>query len=456
MTQPSQPVQHLVAKVRRLDMMPDDTDRARAWATIRPFPPGLSPIFMGSVWFWHDGRPDPRMPSLHLLPIERDSDGYPLRYINLFHDINLGGVSLLDTRQGWRRLDFLFSLPDDQRPVHVRALVQHPQDGRVVANDAGQLAAIDGVWKFDASVAGRPPVELSAPPPLRACFIGGAPKSGTTWMQMLLNQHDSVFATGEGALLRHASMRPYRSANWWFPPNTSQAALNHFANHAVLIRVLNLYRDFTGCGWIADKSPGNARIYRLILSYIPGARLVHCVRHPLDVVVSRLHHEASIVGGGSVSSEMAEHAEAVRRLPELLGRDGALVLDGSTWAMVARILDEYAEVQAEALETVRARPGRLLVVRYEDMLRDAEACAMRVFAHLGVPTTPEQAAQCVRNASFGNLREKREGRPHSFFRSGTKGQYERLFSAADQSRAMTHLRERLPQFAELGYELQPA
>lgn len=455
MTQPSQLVRHLVAKVRRLDSMPEATDHARAWATVRPFPPGLAPIFMGSVWFWHDGRPDPRMPSLHLLPVDH-AESSPLRYLNLFHDHNLGGTSLLDTSAGWRRLDFLFSLPEDQWPVHVRALVLDPRDGRVVPSDAGELVATDGLWRFDAKPGVRPPLEPPSPGPLRPGFIGGAPKSGTTWMQMLLNQHDAIFATGEGALLRQASMRPYRSTNWWFPPNTPQSGLNHFANHAVLTRVLNLYRDFTGCGWVVDKSPGNARMYRLILSYVPGARLIHCVRHPLDVVVSRIHHEASIVGGGTVSPEMAEHAEAVRRLPALLTREGALMLDQPTWAMIARILDEYAEVQTEALETLRARPGRLVIVRYEDMLKDAQGCAARVFAHLGVASTPAQTAHCVQNASFGNLRERRDGRPHPFFRSGTKGQYEGLFSAADQARAMDYLRARLPQFNELGYALEPA
>ena len=455
MTETSLVLQHAITKVRRLPGPP--ADGPGAWVALRPFPPGLQPSFLGAMVFWHDGRAETRLPALNLFALDHGDrpSAAPMRYINLFHDPVLGGAALLDDGPGWRRIDFAFSLPPDHPGAGVRALARQPGAEAELAIDAGILAPEFGVWRFTpAAAAAAPPsagAQAAGTPPLRPGFVGGAPKSGTTWMQILLNQHPQVMASGEGSLLYNATVRDNQSVNRWLAPGMAQAALNEMANHALLLRMFNTYREHTGCAWVIDKTPGNARFYRRLLAYAPRARLIHCVRHPLDVVVSRLHHEANFIANGRVSGEMKQHEPALRPLPGLLAAGGALPLEGGLWAVAEAVLGEYAAAQREALETARERPGRLLIVRYEDMLADTQACALLVFAHLGVPATPEQAAACARNASFGNLLDKRQGRAHSFFRSGTEGQYPALFTPADQARAMAHLRGRLPTLGDLGY-----
>ncbi len=464
MTQASEVLQHAVTKVRRLADPPFETGapppgRGRAWVAIRALPPGIQPSFLGAIWFWHDGGAEATLPALHLFARSDKQAGEapPMRYLNLFHDPQLDGATMLDEGDGWRRLDFSFSLPVDHPGARVRAIIRRPDGDGQLAIEVGTLAPSQGVWRFTPD-AGQPrsPFPAAEIAPLRPGFVGGAPKSGTTWMQILLNQHEQIMATGEGSLLYNVTVRANQAVNRWLPPDMSQTALNEMGNQALLLRMLHTYREHTGCAWVIDKTPGNARFYRRILAYAPRAKLIHCVRHPLDVVVSRLHHEANFIANGGASHEMERHVEALRGLPAMLAAGGPLRLDGGLWAVVAAVLDEYATAQREALETLGERPGRLLIVRYEDMLADTLACALRVFAHLDVPTTPQQAAACVRNASFGNLRDKRQGRSHPFFRSGTEGQYAAVFSAQDQAQAMAHLSAALPQFAELGYAMAAA
>ncbi len=275
-------------------------------------------------------------------------------------------------------------------------------------------------------------------------------------MQLMLNQHPEVYSLGEGSMLRNVTVRPWSFANAWYPPHISQAALNDFGNHSLLLRTLQLFRESSGCGWILDKSPGNARLYRRILLFLPNARLIHCVRHPLDVLISRLFHEANIIRAGKASIEMAAHADAVSHLPNMLAQPGTFVLTEPLWNLVERILDEYVEFQQEALAMMGENSEKLLVVRYEDMLAGPEQCAAKAFAHLGVSAAPALVAESVRNVSFDNLRETRNGAGHPFFRSGTSGQFEARFTPSQRERMMAYLRAKLPQLDQFGYESLPA
>ena len=448
---PPQLLHHTVTKARMDRQIPADADPSRSWLVVRPFEPGIEPAFLGSVWFFDDGRAELRSPALHLLPLQPDPGMPELHYLNLFFDGQTGGLAVLDRSPGWRRLDVLFAVPEPRNGLRVRILVHRPGGTSVAATDAGVITQRHGRWEFQPTARNVLPFTPAPPPPLRPAFVGGAPKSGTTWMQLLLNQHEAVHAMGEGSLLNPVSVRPWEPVNRWFPRHMSPEAHTQYATAAVLQRTLETFCRHLGCSWVIDKSPGNAHGYRRLLAFQPQAKLVHCVRHPLDVVVSRLHHEANLIGKGHPSPDLERHAAVIRLLPALLAEPGPLLLDAPLWALVAGVLEDYAQAQREALVTLVERPGALLVVRYEDMLHDAEACAKRVFDHLGVPITPEQVATCVRSVSFANLRERRSGRDHQFFRSGTAQQYLERFSRPDQARAIAHLRAVLPRFDEFGY-----
>ncbi|HZF25148.1 MAG TPA: sulfotransferase [Steroidobacteraceae bacterium] len=125
-------------------------------------------------------------------------------------------------------------------------------------------------------------------------FIVGFPRSGTTMIEQVISSHSSVRAGGElsfmGDIRRLANLLFPGSEP--FPENLGRSftADNRFA--ATLFRDFYLARAAQygllepGKAFFTDKMPFNEIWLPLLRMSFPEARIVHVVRHPLDVCVS--------------------------------------------------------------------------------------------------------------------------------------------------------------------------
>ena len=98
-----------------------------------------------------------------------------------------------------------------------------------------------------------------------------------------------------------------------------------------------------------------------------------------------------------------------------------------------KIVPIYADAQSKADAFTEANPGRLIKVRYEDLLADAPAAAPSLFEHLGVNASPDAVAGAIKASSFETLSGRKPGEenPRSFFRKGVAGDWKgRLDDAA--------------------------
>ena len=466
---------HRILKVRTVVPAPGAEQPAHesVWLNMTPFPPGCAPVFQASLWFWCDKQLAIRSPVLRVSAAPPDAPAVPAAaapaatdagkdgMVNLWASPKFGVRTLADRTAGWRRIDFTLTLAGKPASDLLVQVLMGPEGGPMRRTVLGRVLERNGRWRF------RPRPNL-APHPFTnetagsrdgyvTGFVGGAPKSGTTWMQILLNQHPEVLSVGEGVFTNMIKLDMPLSSNQWFPPRLTVTQLRDFATELLIRRMVEMNRTVFQCRVVTDKTPGNSRLFRHLLTLVPEAKLVHCIRHPLDVVISRLHHElaligsqetraAGFVGDGSALQSMAPALAASETLP--LSRP-------DVWPMVTGILDEWALFQEEALATAEIFPGQVLISRYEDMLTDGVGSAERVFAHLGVPTDRAIVEQCVKAASFDAIKGNAiaGGGGAAFFRKGTARQFEQAMTGADQETALAYLRERLPTFGKLGYEV---
>ena len=209
---------------------------------------------------------------------------------------------------------------------------------------------------------------------LRYFFLLGAAKSGTTWLQRMLQAHPLVGCLGEGHLLDglvvpladvvqryNAKMRQVQREVYEGREAALQISEAQFAGYGRQWLLDGLQRAHKpGVVALGDKTPANSHYLPLIHQLLPEARFVHLVRDGRDVVVSRYFH------GVRVHQQLAN--------PQPLE---------SFAAVAPRLLEHWQHSVEAASQFHQAQPGvAWLELRYEDLLDKPEACLARLIAFL--------------------------------------------------------------------------
>ena len=124
-------------------------------------------------------------------------------------------------------------------------------------------------------------------------FVVGMPRSGTSLVEQILASHSRVFGAGELNDLATVSLQLIQTLKAQSAPaGMRRDESSHRVQVAVdraQARYLRALRDRDygqGIQWIVDKHPLNFRFLGLLRAMIPGAKVVHVRRHPLDTCLS--------------------------------------------------------------------------------------------------------------------------------------------------------------------------
>ncbi|HVH75219.1 MAG TPA: sulfotransferase [Stellaceae bacterium] len=449
MTLDGVPLDYSTLKWRHIPSEPTDASDLRV--RLRPFPPATFPSFLGYIEYTAAADLAPEAPAIHIIPGD-DSDFY---YGNLGVNPQFGTPSIIGRVPGRYGLAFNFTLPSGLGTSQIRFVFRR-DNGAAERHDVGTVEPSGLTWHVNVNPQyAWPETPTPAPNPITQAFIGGAPKSGTTWIEILLNHHPDILALGEGEFLGFVQACHYRSTNRWFPPGTAYGQDLEIVHIALLKFLFDLYGSELGCNLVIDRTPGNAMRYRRLIAVLPEARLLHCTRHPLDVVVSRLFHERKLLLDGA-TSELAAHQDTIERIPLSRGTAGDLTLhleQPDVWALITCILDEWIAAQREAQAVQQTSPDRIEMIRYEAMLSDPFAVCAHILSFLHVRYSPDEVHDLIARSSFESLTSRRRGEidNNSFFRSGTPRQYLTSFSREGQRLALDYVKRELVSPTVLGY-----
>jgi hypothetical protein len=190
--------------------------------------------------------------------------------------------------------------------------------------------------------------------------IGGCPRSGTTLLRRLLDEHPSICCGPESNALLPGRPNPDELAFAYDLPADEIADLLSDSDSQATF-VAEFFRRVTAARgkrrW-AEKTPLNIAHLGWVLSHFPRARVIHVIRDGRDVVCSLRHHPVRRFVDGAWKSVPQDRSvvSCSRQWLSLTGK-------GMDWRTDARYLE----------------------VRYEDLVEDPEATMRRVMAFLEEP-----------------------------------------------------------------------
>ncbi|GHD57241.1 hypothetical protein GCM10017083_38450 [Thalassobaculum fulvum] len=249
-------------------------------------------------------------------------------------------------------------------------------------------------------------------------FVGGLPRSGTTWVQQLLNAHPQVVCLGESHFFNDLAPSLARAAqgyakrrseghNTWAPtvrgPGTQVLTPVYRAAFVALVQENLDGRDPKQLVTIGEKTPDNIMLLHRVWAVFPSARFINVIRDGRD---------------GAVSAYIRFRS----KLPETMTQLDYARAYGEGWAKRIR----------EARELAKGR--RYLEVRYEDLHADGEAEAARLFAFLGADSGPDSVRRAIETASFEKLsggRSRGQEDPASHYRRGEVGGWAEVLTPAE-------------------------
>ena len=118
----------------------------------------------------------------------------------------------------------------------------------------------------------------------RLVFIVGMPRSGTTLAEQILASHSQVSALGEQLVIGQLAAKITKFTGQPFPKGFHGIPLNKLGHWAG--ECTETYLRLAQGTVITDTTPTNYLLVGLIASIFPAARIVHCLRHPLDTCLS--------------------------------------------------------------------------------------------------------------------------------------------------------------------------
>ncbi|MEH3036253.1 MAG: sulfotransferase [Sphingomonas adhaesiva] len=220
-----------------------------------------------------------------------------------------------------------------------------------IADDVAIFDAIEAAWP---AIASSPVTMPAADAPI---FVIGMPRTGTTLVDRILSSHPGVESAGELqamplAVKAAAGTRTRQVLDAETMDAAATADLGAIGRD-YLRRAQHHRRD--PARRFVDKFPGNFHYAGVIARALPNARIVCLRRHPMDTVLSNFRNLFAI---GSryydYSYDLADIAAYHVRFDRLM----------TLWRA--------------------ALPGRLLELRYEDLVADQEAETRRLLDHCGL------------------------------------------------------------------------
>ncbi|MCM8527552.1 MAG: sulfotransferase [Lentisphaeraceae bacterium] len=247
-------------------------------------------------------------------------------------------------------------------------------------------------------------------------LIVGSFKSGTTWLQKLLNAHPRICSHGEAwffdNLFAYVNMALEKYSSEKMPSinKLEVSQINNIFKYSMYEYMKN-WPGQQNAKCIVEKTPNNSFKLPLIKEIIPDVKVIHITRDGRDVVTSSWFHQ-------------------FRDMPDWFKK-----YEKNFTGFVRYWTREiWMKSNKKCLDFKSHYPEDYICVSYEDLVGRPGETLGKLISEMNIKSTPGQIEKCLESASFAKLskgRKNGEEDKSSFYRKGIAGDWKNHFTEAD-------------------------
>ena len=197
-------------------------------------------------------------------------------------------------------------------------------------------------------------------------FIGGAGRSGTTLLRVILDSHPNIACGPE------LKISPVIAQLWYdFRTMYLNIVKEYYITRndinkifaQMITSLLEKYLSKTGKKRIAEKTPNNIRIFKHLHKMFPDSPLIHVIRDGRDVIASLLSMDWETPTG-----EPIDYTKDVKKAAQF-------------WSSAVTAGRKFAEENSSSKKVYHE-------IRYEDVVNKSEECLKELFTFIDEPWDP--------------------------------------------------------------------